>query len=101
MNILFFAKLREDVGLASCSVSFSELGLEGAQSVQSVINALLLHSGIDALSGANLSALSASSGEAKSAYVLASVDQSLVDNFDKPCVCCESELAFFPPVTGG
>lgn len=105
MDVMFFAKLREDVGAGNCSVSFAELGLQGFQSLEQVLSAMLSKPELSNLSRLNLGAL-------KSAYdaqsvsqsrpkLLASVNQCLVDDFSLACVDDDAEVAFFPPVSGG
>ncbi len=102
MNILFFAQLRESVGLNSCSISFVDLDLSGSQSVIGVVEALYRHENHAALRHADLSCLRVIQAPCKNKkQVLASVDQELVEDFTTRCITDGSELAFFPPVTGG
>lgn len=105
MHILFFAKLREDVGMDACSVSLNELGLSGACSANQIILALQLNNHLSCLEGANFSVLGAHLSSDQHAQagpkLLASVDHELVEDFNFSCINDDSELAFFPPVTGG
>ena len=109
MDVMFFAKLREDIGVGHCSVSFAELGLEGLQSVDQIIQALLANAHLGHFDGMDLqvldalyaAALKSNTGPQARPKLLASVDQCLADDFFLACINNDSEIAFFPPVSGG
>ena len=81
VKVVFFASLREAVGVSEIQVS--------ANSLSSLIDSLrvqLSATAIDALTAEN---------------VRIAIDQTLLEEGDNPILNGDEEVAFLPPVTGG
>ena len=82
VNVIFFASIREDLGVSDVEVS-----VEGPATVAQLVQTLAV------LHGAHWSELLSREN------ILVAVNQAMVDH--QHIIHCGDEVAFFPPVTGG